>query len=72
MSFWRRGTEIELLFCSSTHGNRVAMEVHDPIRSGVVHLPIVEELVALQDTVPLLPGANVVPLLVEEAIRLTL
>ena len=69
-----RGSEVKLFLSSSAHGNRVAMKVHDTICSGVVHLPIVKELMILQHTVSLLPGANIVALLEEEAVavRVTL
>ena len=65
--FWGRGSEVKFFLCSSAHGNRVAMKVHDTICSGVVHLPIVKELMILQHTVSLLPRTNIVALLEEEA-----
>ena len=62
-----RGLEVKLSLCSSAHGNRVAMKVHDTICSGMVHLPIVKELMIFQHTVSLLPGTNIIALLEEEA-----
>ena len=64
--------EMELLVCSFSHGNGVTMKIHHSVGSCVVHLAIVEELIVLEHTVPLLPGPDVVSLLEECSVALWL
>ena len=62
----------EFLVCSLAHDNGVSLKVHDAIGCGVVHLPIVEELVMLQNTISLLPCPDTMSLLVQETMAVWL
>ena len=47
--------------------NLIVTKIEDLVGSGIAHLPVVKQLVSLQDTVSALPGVQSPTLLVEEA-----
>ena len=59
--------KVKLLLCSLAFTDGVALKVHHSIGSGVVHLPVVEELVVFEHTVSFLPRSDTVALFVEKA-----
>ena len=64
--------KVKLFVSCLPHDNRVAVEIHDSIGSCVVHFAIIEELMVLENRIPLLPCLDALALFEEKSMAVRL